>query len=1103
MKRNAVMKPLPEDTSCSGEPWAGETHRTSTAGIEDFYEHSPCGYHSLDKNGIYVEINGTELRWIGCTRQEVVGKRKFEDFLTAASRRLVEEEFPRFKKRGWVKDLEVEILGKDGSIRTVLVSATVIYDRQRNYLRCRSALYDITEHKQAEHDLGLLNQALNTLSEAAFVTDENAQFRFVNEQACRVLGYTREELLTLGVYDIDASFKADHWPVHWAEVQARRSLTFETHHRAKDGRIFPVEINANLLEYGGRAYHFALVRDITERQRAQEQAKQVQQFMRMQIARMPIGLIVWDKEFRVQAWNPAVAKIFGFTEDEALGKHPYDLIVSQKEQPLIDNVWKRLLEGDQTEYSENQNLTKCGRTITCYWTNTPLRLSDGNTAGVMSMVQDITKRKQTEEALHRLNRELRAISECNQILMRATDETSLLKDICRVVCEEAEYRIAWVGYRENDEAKTVRPIAWGGKENACLATANVVWSDTERGRGPTGTAIRTGQTTVQDLETANIPSQWREEAVKHGLRCSISMPLKDEKGEVFGAFTIYTPQPDAFTPDEIRRLEELTGNVAYGITVLRGRIERKRAEDEIRVLNAELERRVLARTRELRLRTQELETIFSTVPVGLAIASDVTASRIQGNPTLEEMAGMQHGSEISLTAETRPAYHVRDPSGKEIPGPDLPMQRACRGEVISGEVLEIVPSNGNACVVFSNARPILDEAGKPCGAVGAFMDITDAKRVEEALRKSEERFKAIASNTPDLLLVQDRNLRYELIVNPQFGFKESDVIGKTDYDLLRRDEAEHITAIKRRVLETGRPVQLEIPTTAPSGERYFFQGSLIPKFNPQGQVDGLIGYFRDTTVQRNAEEKIRRLNEQLQHRASELEAANQELEAFSYSASHDLRAPLRSIDGYSHILLEDSAQHLNEEGKAHLLEVRRAAERMSRLIDGMLTLSRITRTQPQRQKVDLSAMASEIETELRLDQPNRHAEFHIEPNLQTLGDPQLLRILLDNLLGNAWKFSGHEPVAKIEFGKTEINGESVFFVRDNGVGFDMKYAHKLFGAFQRLHRTTEFPGTGIGLATVHRVIGRHGGRIWAESGVNQGATFYFTLATYAPKTPQG
>ena len=224
-----------------------------------------------------------------------------------------------------------------------------------------------------------------------------------------------------------------------------------------------------------------------------------------------------------------------------------------------------------------------------------------------------------------------------------------------------------------------------------------------------------------------------------------------------------------------------------------------------------------------------------------------------------------------------------------------------------------------------------------------------------------------------------------------------------------------------------------------------------------------------------------------------LEAANKELEAFSYSVSHDLRAPLRSIDGFSQALLEDYAERLDEQGRDYLHRVRAASQRMAHLIDDMLKLSHVTRAELSREEVDLSALAQEIAAELRRAQPGREVEFTVASGLRVHGDPKLLRIVIENLLGNAWKFTGKHSGARIEFGMTHRDGKPAYFVRDNGVGFDMAYAGKLFGAFQRLHDSREFPGTGIGLATVQRVIHKHGGRVWAEGEVEKGATFYFSL----------
>jgi PAS domain S-box-containing protein len=265
-----------------------------------------------------------------------------------------------------------------------------------------------------------------------------------------------------------------------------------------------------------------------------------------------------------------------------------------------------------------------------------------------------------------------------------------------------------------------------------------------------------------------------------------------------------------------------------------------------------------------------------------------------------------------------------------------------------------------------------------------------------------------------------------------------------------------------------------------------------------GAIAGHVAPLLNARLQRErAQEALRRLNVELgqrvRDRTAELEVANQELETFSYSVSHDLRAPLRSIDGFSRILLEDYRDKLDDEGKDSLKRVRAASQRMGELIDDLLKLSHASRTEIRRAEVDLTALASEVAAELTRAEPTRSVHWVIAPGLVATGDPQLLREVIENLLGNAWKFTGKRTDAVIEIGATNAEGMGAFFVRDNGAGFDMAYVGKLFGAFQRLHSTTDFPGTGIGLATVQRIIHRHGGRVWAESEGNRGATFYFTL----------
>jgi signal transduction histidine kinase len=246
---------------------------------------------------------------------------------------------------------------------------------------------------------------------------------------------------------------------------------------------------------------------------------------------------------------------------------------------------------------------------------------------------------------------------------------------------------------------------------------------------------------------------------------------------------------------------------------------------------------------------------------------------------------------------------------------------------------------------------------------------------------------------------------------------------------------------------------------------------------------------RDGALQKAHDE----LEQRVQERTTELAAANKELEAFSYSVSHDLQAPLRSINGFTQALAEDYADKLDERAKNYISRARAATQRMGVLIDNLLNLSRMTRAEMRVERVDLTAIAWSIGAELRKTEPQRQVELVMQDRIEVLGDSQLLRIVIDNLLNNAWKYTSKHPRARIEFGKSHSDGSAVYFVRDDGAGFDPAYSQRLFGAFQRLHGVTEFPGTGVGLATVQRIIHRHGGRIWAEGAVEKGATFYFTL----------
>lgn len=378
-------------------------------------------------------------------------------------------------------------------------------------------------------------------------------------------------------------------------------------------------------------------------------------------------------------------------------------------------------------------------------------------------------------------------------------------------------------------------------------------------------------------------------------------------------------------------------------------------------------------------------------------------------------------------------------------------------------------------------------------------------QAESELAVKSGTLQAILSSMSDGVVVADRNgafLHYNEAAKRLTGRSSFDAAPEAWSDevrMFRTDGVTPLTTSELPLLRAMRGERVEAEelfiarTDDPNGGVWLELSAAPLRTADDNHIGGVV-VMRDATERRHVQEQIERLNSELQVKVTALQAVNAELESFSYSVSHDLRSPLRSLDGFSQALMEDYADALDEQGMDFLARIRAAAQRMGRLIDDMLVLSRATRREMAMEPLNLSAKAALISEELRSANPARRVEVVIEEGIQAVGDRQLIRAVLDNLIGNAWKFTSKTANARIEFGAiTTESGELACFVRDNGAGFDAAYAHKLFGAFQRLHAMEDFPGTGVGLATVQRIILRHGGRVWAEGKEGEGATFYFVL----------
>ncbi|MGB4444455.1 MAG: PAS domain S-box protein, partial [Dethiobacteria bacterium] len=494
----------------------------------------------------------------------------------------------------------------------------------------------------------------------------------------------------------------------------------------------------------------------------------------------------------------------------------------------------------------------------------------------------------------------------------------------------------------------------------------------------------------------------------------------------------------------------------------------------------------------LRYRKASLSEIFSALGEGI-IVIDRNDRIVEVNHSVGKTTGIRRQDFLGKNILSIPSLIADKLENPEKVAALLKMITTNPGKVSHEDVTFREP----ALQISITASPLTDRFGTKSGSVIEFRDITVHKRMEEELRQYKEELEELVKARTEELAISEA--KYKALVDhvqvgigvhqngrmvfanrqltSMLGFAEEEFIGLPLSALFYPDEVQEV--ISRA---WGRYEGKNLVETYES-RLLRKDGSVLPAIISTMPIEHEERAAILVTIVDITESKLRK----------ELEQVNQELEMFAYSISHDLRAPLRSIDGFSLALLEDHAEQLDHEGEDYLRRIRAASKRMASMIDAILHLSRIGRYEVRRKQVNLSALAQDIAADLKVTDPDRQVEFVIAEGVVVSGDPTLLRIALENLIGNAWKFTQRLESARIEFGVMGRGKKTFYYVRDDGVGFDMKYVDKLFVPFQRLHSTMEYTGTGIGLASVQRVVRRHGGDIWAESVLNKGTTFYFTL----------
>lgn len=409
--------------------------------------------------------------------------------------------------------------------------------------------------------------------------------------------------------------------------------------------------------------------------------------------------------------------------------------------------------------------------------------------------------------------------------------------------------------------------------------------------------------------------------------------------------------------------------------------------------------------------------------------------------------------------------------------------------------------DGNVRHIELRGRPATDAQGRFCGYRGTGRDESPFVQSTRALRELEVRHREMVNHLREVIFRVDARGRFTYLNRAWedlTGQPSAMAIGRHVLGWLSKDEARYLLARLEPMLDGRRDsMQVEVRTSSRGQSARWLEIAVSARFDSGGKLESLAGSIDDITQRKQAEATLYDINTELERRVkrrtAELEASNRELEAFSYSVSHDLRNPLRAIDGFSQIIIEDYGDQLDAVAHNHLSRIRGASQKLSRLIDDLLELGRLTRAPIRRIEVDLSGLARSVGRELHEKEPDRDVRLTIGMHLMARVDPMLARVLIEHLLRNAWTFTAGRSPAEIEFDARLRSREVVFHIRDNGAGFDMEHVAQLFRPFSRLHDQTDSSGTGIGLATVQRIVHRHGGRIWAEGAPGKGATFYFTL----------
>lgn len=1038
------------------------------------------GFFALDRNWRFIHVNDPALNHFAKKRDELVGRKLFDVFPTfrgsifeSEYRHAMEAGEPAcFETQSLIGDRIMEIYAYPGADNLVVLFRDVT---QRHYLA--HALKEA--HDRADWLARFPEENPHPVVRAA--ADGNILYCNPASAADSAWGCKEGNLLPEVFLPLAALALTKKEEVH-QEVRLGEKFYGVTI------TPFPQDSYANI--YG---------REITKRRQAEEELRRRELLYRELVQNAASAIIRWRKDGTITFFNEFAQNFFGYRQDEVIGKH-INILIPERESTgadLSDLAENILAHPDRYTNNINENIRKDGSRIWMTWTNRPIMDDDGRVTEILAVGSDITENKRMEQALQESEQRVRLKLE--SILSPAGDIGNLeLSDIIDV--------------------ETVRSMM---VDFSALTNIAVAFIDL-RGKVLVGEAWRDICTNFHrvhqescrhciesdtQLTTGILPGQSRLYRCKNNM-WDIATPITVAGKHIGNVFTgqfffedepvdyeLFREQARQYGFDEdtyIRALDAVPRlsreSVDRAISFLRQLAQTlsQLSYSNIRLARSLTERDTLMNS--LRKSEERYRNLVKYAPAAI-YETDLQAARFLSiNEVMCNILGYSQEELLAmkpadlLSRESRLVFRERIEKMLAQKKPGDPVE--CRMRRKDGVWIDTVISVGET---FSSNE-------ESSGVVVIAYDVTERKRIEEAVHRSEERLRRAQEiahlGSWELDLVNNNRLSWSDEIYRIFGVKpqEFDATYEAFLEHIHPGDRDAVNAAYTGSLKENRD-QYEIEhriVRRDTGEIHIVQERCHHIRDKSGTIIRSVGMVHDITERKQAEAALLKKTEQL-------EAANKELESFSYTVSHDLRAPLRAIDGYSRMILKRHADKFDDDALGKFNVIRDNTRMMGQLIDDLLAFSRLGRAPLAKAKLDMNVMIRDVWKDMNIDDTERRIDLRITEIPQGFGDQGLIRQVLTNMLANAVKFTKVKENALIEAGGYGKGGENVYYIRDNGAGFDMQYYHKLFGVFQRLHHTDDFEGTGVGLAIVQRIIHKHGGRVWAEGKVNEGACFYFSL----------